>query len=104
MWSAPVGTAESFDEDLAVLLSKYQDLPSVVDKFKVALANNVKLTRMPLDDGTGPEEYPGVFVQLLDYPPLGQAGIQLFRIGYHAPPDHKANAWQRFTLISLVER
>jgi hypothetical protein len=104
MWSAPVGTAESFDHDLAVLLPKYSELPDVVTAFMDALAHNVKLTRIPLDDGSGQDDFQGLFAQLLDYPPLGEMGIQLFRVTYHAPPKHEANPWQRFTLLTIVER
>src|SRR5690242_10227768 len=100
MWAQPVATAESFESDLAVLLADYPDLPEVIESFKGALANNVGITRIPLDDGEGEQEYPGVFAHLLDYPPLGPAGKQKFRVTFHAMPDGRANPWQRFTLLS----
>jgi hypothetical protein len=103
MWAEPVATAESFVEDLAVLVNKYPELPSVVDEFKEALKNNLRITRIPLDDGDGNEEFPGVFAQLLDYPPLAAKGIKLFRVTYHAMAE-EANPWQRFTLLSIAEQ
>lgn len=103
MWAKPVGTAESFDEDLAVLLPKYPELKKVVDRFARALVDNPKLTRIPLDDGEGIGEFPGVFVHLLDYPPLGVDGLHRFRVTYHAPPRGKPNPWQQFTLLTIRE-
>lgn len=102
MWADPVATAESFSKDLAVLLGKYSELPELIAEFKEALKNNIGITRIPLDDPDGDEEFPGVFAQLLDYPPLGTKGIKAFRITYHAMAE-KANPWQRFTLLSIQE-
>ncbi len=103
MWAHPVATAESFEKDSADLLGDYPKLPAVIDEFKGALKDNLRITRIPLDDGDGPEENPGVFAQLLDYPPLGAKGVKLFRVTYHAMAE-KANPWQRFTLLSIRER
>jgi len=102
MWAQPVATAESFDQDLAVLLPQYDELPSVIEGFKRALAANRGITRIPLDDGENGEEFPGVFAQLVDYPPLGPAGKQRFRVTYHAMAE-RANPWQHFTLLTIVE-
>jgi hypothetical protein len=104
MWTDSVTTEASFATDLAALLSKYPELPGVVEAFKVALRDNPKLTRMPLDEGSVEGDLSGIYVHLLDYPPLNVAGIQLFRIAYWAPQKHEANPWQRFSLISIVER
>lgn len=104
MWSNAVETTESFTSDVAVLLSKYPELPTVIEAFKDALKNNPKLSRMPLDDGNGGDDYKGIFVHLMDYPPLRAAGIRLFRVSYWAPQGHQSNPWQRFSLISIVER
>jgi len=103
MWAEPVATAESFTEDLAVLVSAYPKLTALISDLKEALKNNIGITRMPLDDPDGPAEFPDVFAQLLDYPPLAEKGINKFRVTYHAMSE-KANPWQHFTLLSIRER
>ena len=102
MWAEPVATAESFKEDLAVLVGKYSKLPALIEEFKGALKDNIGITRIPLDDPEGPPEFPDVFAQLIDYPPLAGKGIKRFRITYHAMAE-KANPWQHFTLLSIRE-
>lgn len=104
MWARPVGVSESFKQDLEGLLPKYPELPAVIEAFVEALSHNPKLTRIPLGDGSGQDEFADVFVHLLDYPPLKEGGVQIFRIAYDAPPNHEANPWQRFTLLSIVKR
>jgi hypothetical protein len=96
MWVRPVGTDESFDNNVDGLRARYSEIDSVVDTFKNDLANNPKLTRMPL----GGE----LFAQRVDYPPLGADGIQRFLVIYHAPPGHQANPMQQFTLLAILER
>lgn len=89
---------------MAALTVDFPELPAVVEQFKHALRDNVKLTRLSLDgDGSTPD-FSGLWGHMLDYPQFRGAGKRRFRVAYFAPPDHKANPWQRFTLVSIVKQ
>src|SRR5687768_15645852 len=96
MWAKPVGTSESFNADLKELQLTYPELPSLVEDFKQALAENPGLPRIPFAEDGAPEDEPELYAQMMDYPPLGGAGMRKFRISYWAPPGDP-NPWQRFT-------
>jgi hypothetical protein len=95
VWANPVGVTESFEADLALLLPEYPELETVVDAFKSALGSYPKLTRIPLDETSVEDDLSGIYVHLLDYPPLNILGVQLFRISYWAPPKLLANTQMR---------
>ena len=65
-----------FDHDVDALSVNFSDVDAVVNKFAETLGYNIPHILIEPDGD--------VYTVLLDYPPLGADGIQLFQLTYHA--------------------
>jgi len=95
--------SSGFKEAKRALAGEYREIDRVVSDLEDLIRCDYLLPAIQVDA----KEMPNVYAIRMDYPPLGERGIGLFLVTYHATPRtpvHPVRPYRTFTMLTIEER
>ncbi len=84
------------------LQKAYPEVREEIDKLQELLRCGYVLPQIPIQ----PDTFPNVYAVRMDYPPLGERGVALFLVTYHAtsPAPSLTVPYQTITMLTIQKR